>query len=328
MKHPLFTSLLIFLTAFSFGQQLPYVGPGQTFVFPNVTTHFINSGSINWALDTEEMFSFANSNKVDNENIFNLLFSKAFAGKLDAYNLRRSGFEGFENSIYSEYDRFPSPHLTNDEIKFIQQDSTKTIKFHEVFYIDNYTLKCKIISAALMTNYVTSRGISLGMKEMFYCCKNTNDTTTTNKNKELVHLKRIERVLNLDSVENSKIIKQTYGFNLIQSIWYGASKGSIKILDTKTSQTIAAKNVMNYSYLDSVQVQMYDSTGAVIGHTMSAGESVFPHKLTNSIQFVQDFFFDRRKNTFISLISECYLFVKNMNDTTYEMTLEKRFKIL
>ncbi|MEO6229582.1 MAG: hypothetical protein ABJB11_04230 [Ferruginibacter sp.] len=327
MKHPFIISLLISLTSFSFGQQLPYVGPGQTFVFPNETNHFINSASINWALDTEETYSFAGPTKVDNENIFNLVITKAILGKLDAYSLRLTGFEGFENSTYSTYDKFPNKDLTKDEINFVMADSSKTIKFHEIFYLDNYSLNCQIISAAPMTNYATG-GVSLGLQEIFYCCKSIKTTVKIDKNNDIIHLKKIEKVLNIDSLQNSKIIKQTYGFNLIQSIWLGASHGSVKLLDTKTNQIIPAKNILNYSYLDSVQIPIYDIHGSVIGHTMRAGQAAFPNKLANSIQFVHDFYYDRRQNIFFSTVSDCYLFVKNFDETTYEMKLEKRFRIL
>ena len=327
MKFPLLTFLLISLTFFSFGQQLPYVGPGQTFVFPNGTNQFINSGSVSSAIDTEESFSFADSKNVDNENIFNKIIKMALSGKLNAYELRLAGFEGFENSTYSNYDKVPNRHLTNEALNYAMRDSLKTIKFHEIFYLDNYSLKCQIISAAPMINFA-SGGVSLGLQEIFFCCKKSSDTISLNINKDLIHLKRIERILNLDSLQNIKIIKQTYGLNMTQSIWYGASQGFIKLVDTKTNQSIAAKNVMNYSYLDSVQVPIYDSTGSVVGHSMRAGQAVFPNKLTNSIQFVQDFYYDRKQNTFISTISDCYLFVKNFDEKTYELNFEKRFKLL
>jgi len=327
MKSSLLTSLLISLTTFSFGQQLPYVGPGQAFVFPNGTNQFINSGSISSALDTEETFSFADSKNVDNENIFNKLIKMALSGTLNAYDLRLSGFEGFENSTYSNYDKVPNRRLTKEALNYALRDSLKTIKFHEIFYLDNYSLKCQIISAAPMINFA-SGGVSLGLQEIFFCCKNSSDTISLNKNKDLIHLKRIERILNLDSLQNIKIIKQTYGLNLTQSIWYGASQGSIKLVDTKTNQTIVAKNVMNYSYLDSVQVPMYDSTGSVVGQSMRGGQAVFPYKLTNTIQFAQDFYYDSKQITFISSISECYLFVKNFDEKTYELKFEKKIKLL
>jgi len=327
MKHLFSTSLLIALTVFSFGQ-LPYVGPGQPFVFPNVTNHFIDSGSISWALDTEEAYSFADSKKVENEDIFVHLISKTISGKLEAYYLMLTGFEGYENNAYSAYDKYPNRYLTKNALKFALTDSLKTIKFHEIFYLDNFRLNCQIVSAAPMTNHAASSGVSLGMQNIFYCCKNIKETIQITKNKDLVHFKKIERILNIDSIENSKIVKQTYGLNLIQSIWSGASQGFIKLLDTKTNRVIPIKDVMNYSHLDSVQVQVFDSTGSVVEHIMKAGQAVFPYKLTNTIQFTQDFYYDTKQNVFISTISDCFLFIKNWDDVNSVLTVEKRFKVL
>jgi hypothetical protein len=206
-------------------------------------------------------------------------------------------------------------------------DTAKSIKFHEIFYLDKYSLCCKIISAAPITNYAGG-GVSFGLKEIFFCCKNIYDTVSMNKSISPFHLKRINRVLNFDSIENAKIIKQTYGLNFIQSIWHGASMGWIKLIDTKTNQVIPAGTIMNYSYPDSVKIPTHDSSGLVNGYTMEAGQAVFPYKLTNSIQFVQDFYYDLNQNIFTTEISNCYLFVKSLDEKTDELTLEKRFRIL
>jgi len=73
MKHSLLTFILISLATLIYGQQLPYVGPDQTFIFPNVTNQFINSQSINWALDVEESYSFEDSKKIEDANIFKVI---------------------------------------------------------------------------------------------------------------------------------------------------------------------------------------------------------------------------------------------------------------
>lgn len=327
MKFTLFATFLITLTLHSVGQKLPYIGGGQTFIFPNQTNLFLNNGSVNWALDTEESFSFSDSKKVDNLNIFNFLITKAISGQLNAYTLRLEGFKGFENSTYSEYDKFPPKDLTNDQINYILTDSLKTIKFHEIFYLNNYSLSCQIISAAPTTNYASASGISLGMQDIFYCCK-SEGLLTMNNNKDLIHLKKIDRYLNFDSIENSKIVKQTYGFNLVQSIWTGASQGHIKLLDTKTNKIILSNNVLNYSYLDSVQVPVYDSTGSIVGRTKQSGQAAFPYKMVNSIHFVQDFYYDTKRNVFLTTISNCFLFVKNWDEANSVLQIEKRFKVL
>lgn len=328
MKLKLFATLLFTLTLQAFGQKLPYVGAGQNFIFPNETNLFINSASVNWALDTEEAFSFTKSTKIENLNVFNYLITKALSGKLEAYTLRLEGFEGFENSTYSEYNKFSNRDFTKDEINYILKDSLKTIKFHEIFYLNNCSLSCQIISAAPSTNFASTSGISLGMQAIFYCCKSSKGTMTITNNKDLIHLNRIDRYLNFDSIEKSKIVKQTYGLNMVQSIWVGASKGFIKLLDTKTNKIIPSKNALNYSYLDSIEVPVYDSTGLTIGHIKQPGQEAFPYKLVNSVQFVQDFYYDTKRNVFISTISDCFLFVKNWDEETSKLKLEKRFKIL
>ena len=327
MKHKLFATLLITLTLHAVGQKPAYVGTEQTFVFPNETNRFLSNGSIIWALDTEESFSFSDSKKVENLNIFNFLITKAISGKLQAYISRIEGFEGFENSTYSKYDKFTPRDLTKDQINYVLTDSSKTIKFHEIFFLNNYSLSCQIISAAPATNFASASGISLGMHDIFYCCKTEGLMTITNS-KDLIHLKKIDRYLNFDSIQNSKVVRQTYGFNLVQSIWSGASQGHIKLLDIKTNKLIPANSVLNYSYLDSVQVPMYDSIGSIVGHTKQTGQAAFPYKLVNSIQFVQDFYYDTKRKIFLTTINNCSLFVKDWDEVNSVLQIEKRFKVL
>jgi len=274
----------------------------------------------------EESFSFTDSKKIQNENIFNYLTTKALSGELKAYQLW-DGFEKFDNNVYSEYDKFPQKWVNKDGINFMLSDTLKTIKFHEVFYLDNYSLHCRIISAAPMTNCVTSQGIDLGLQEAFFCCKNTGDVSILN-NPNLVHLKTIKRVINFDSLLHSKIIKQTYGMDLSESIWCGASKGLISLLDIKTNKAIDSKNVMNYSNDDSVQNQVVDSNGNFVGYRTIPGRSVFPSELSNMIQFTQDFYYDTKQNVFILTITDCFMFVQYWDEKSNGLVREKMFKVL
>ena len=328
MRYQLLTTLLMIITLHSFGQVEPQISEEQTFLLPNETNQFINSSSVNWALDAEELFSFSNSNKIENLNIFNYIIANSFSGKIKAYNLNPPGFEDYENLTYSDTNKFPPKDFKNNKLDYILMDSLKTMKFHEIFYLDNYKLSCQIISAAPSTNHGITAGNNHEMQDIFYCCRNTNNLVQTDNNKDIVHLKGIERNINFDSIKNSKLIKQTYGLNLVQSIWMGAFQGNIKLLDLKTNKIIEKKDLMNNSFLDPMKVPAFDENGSPQGYQMLAFEPVFPRMLVNSIQFTQDFYYDIRRNVFLTKISNCVLSIQHWDAASFGSIIEKRFKVL
>jgi hypothetical protein len=329
MKQQLLATFLLVLTLSSIGQQqLPNFGLNQTFLFPNRTNQFITSERVIWALDTEETFSFTNSNKVENENVFNYVANKVVSGKIEAYDLRvpGGGFGALENATFSEGDRFPKRALTKDELGFILLDSLKAIKFHEIFYLDNYSLSCQITAAAPVMRFFTASGINVGSHGLFYCCTTVKDTSHLLQTEGLVHLMSRERMLDFDSIKDAKFIKQNYGLNLAQSIWYGASRGFLRLLDLKTNQFIPPEDVMNYAYgLDSVQ--MYNQDGTTAGYDVRK-LTVFPYTLTDIIQFTQDFFYDVKKDVFTTRISNCFLYVRYWDKKKYANSVAKRFRLL
>ncbi len=327
MKHTILSALLFFMVSCSFAQKLPYPGYWKNFLLPDAVNGFIQSRSINWAMDAEETFSFADAEKYRKENIFDYLVLKALSGKVKAYHQRYERFEGFENAPFSGVDTLSD----NDKInmKHSLTDSLKNIGLHEIFYLDNYQLKCKIVSVAPMTNFVTGGGINLGVKPVFRCCKNNRKGFGVKNKNSLIHLKKLQRVFYPDSVNGAAIIKQNYGLNLVQAIWIGAAKGAVKLLDTELNRVIAAGDVLNYQFFtDSIQVPVYDKEGKVTGKTLAEGTPVFSNKLVNAVQFVQDFYYDPGKQIFISTITDCYLLVKSFDNNTYESRIEKRFRIL
>ena len=206
-------------------------------------------------------------------------------------------------------------------------DSLKQINFHEVFYLDNYFLSCQVVSVAPSMEFFTTTGIDVGREPIFYCCVNNKEKDDYTATNDLVHVKRMERVLNFDSIKNSRTLKQTFALNATQLMWYGAAKGAIKIMDVKKNQLIPAKNVMNYNFLDSEKVDVFDSSGAVVDVIMRERDPTFPYLLTNDVQFTQDIYYDTSRNVFTSTISDCFLIVKYLDLKSYKRIVEKRFSV-
>lgn len=247
MRYILILSMVINCTCY---------GQFNEFVFPHACNSFLNSGNICWAAEAYEQFSFAGSVSADGQNVYNRLTLLALSGELAAYDLRLkfNGFSKLENGIYKDADLFAGETLTKEQINFILLDSLKTIKFHEIFYLDNYMLKCHLASAAPLTNFALSTGESLGLQENFFCCiNNQTDLKADTANGSIIRLKKIHRALNFDSERHFRILKQTFVMTAPQSIWFGASTGHLKIFDLIKNEFISADTLMKYTFLDSVR---------------------------------------------------------------------------
>src|SRR5205085_6797352 len=115
MKQLIPAILLIGFTTTAIAQQkLDFYDGEKTFVFPNKTNEFVAADRVNWALDTQETFSFRMSKNIQKENIFNYIVNMALLGKLKGYELNPvaySGFEELENSNFSDDNRFARKKL-------------------------------------------------------------------------------------------------------------------------------------------------------------------------------------------------------------------------
>ncbi len=297
-----------------------------TFVVPNNYNEFIKSNDINWAIEGHECYSFLNSQKIDSRNIYDYLLTTIDTTKSPVYKSMDREFSRdqiFDYMIDNSY----SEKFTDFESAKEFGDSLKSIKFHEIFFLENFAPKCQLIAASPLTSFAAS-GISLGLQGLFYCSFQNKYPFKITKGDDVIYLKEFERTINIDSMIDFKIIKETYGMNLTQALWFGASKGHSKIIDTKKNFVIDSANVMRYSILDSIAEKQYDSTGNFSGYYMAPNYPVFENNLTNSIQVDEKIYYNRSKNFFFVTIDSCYLFVKYWNEKTSMPVIEKRFKIL
>jgi hypothetical protein len=292
----------------------------KLFSLPNTYNRFITSDNIIWAAELQDSLSFGESNKLRDKNIYDHLVLEAASAKLDVRK-RQDYFEteAFQNSDTSVYYGFKKVQFPNSDIDFLLADSLKTIRLNEILYLENNLLKSKIILAAPLANFATASGVSMGKLEVFFCCK---PELALKEKSSLIFIKTFRRKIDTDSFPEFRLLKQSFGMNLPQSLWYGATQDRIQIIDEKYGKVIPKENILSYN--DSLKQEEYDNNGKVIGYKMIRSLPIFECCLSNTIEFTQDVYYDLKSNSFYSVIKDCYLF----SWTGFNMPYAKRFKIV
>lgn len=317
MKYLSLSCYLLALLSTAKAQQPPSL--------PNGVNQFITAPGISWAAELRDYFSFKGAHPINGSNIYDYLFKKAWDGKLKIATSNLADFIAFnraQNKAQANKKATPLPKLPPGNL-----DSEKSIALHEIFYIQNNGLQSYIIAASPLVDVVTSSGVNLGMKDCLYCCGAQSPTMVATNNKGMVWLQTITRTIQPDSMHEFKPLKQTFGMNLAQTLWYGASKNSGTMTDVIDVKKIAPNDVMTYTFGEKVAVPFYDSAGTITGYRKITSPPPFKELLQNKIELVQDIYFNPAQNSFTSVIRECYFFVKAWDGTLGGYRTEKRFKL-
>lgn len=297
----------------------------QTPSLPNSYNQFITAPNISWAAELRDYFSFSDAQPINGANVYDYLFKKAGDGKLKIATSNLADFITFnraQKKVQANKKATPLPAVDPTAL-----DAQKSMALHEIFYIQNNRLHSYILAASPLANVITSAGINLGTNNCFYCCGATNPSMAV-PNKGMVLLQTITRTINPDSMPDFKPLKQSFGMNLAQALWYGASKNSGSMTDVIAAKKIALNEVMTYSFGSKVAVPLYDSTGNVISYRDIMGPPPFEELLQNKIELVEDIYFNPTQNSFASVIRECYFFAKDWDNDISGYRTEKRFKLV
>jgi hypothetical protein len=296
----------------------------QTPSLPNSYNQFITAPNITWAAELRDYFSFSDAQPINGANVYDYLFKKAEDGKLKIATSNLADFITFNRAQKkAQANKKATPLPAFDPTAL---DAQKSIALHEIFYIQNNRLHSYILAASPLVNVITSTGVNLGMNNCFYCCGATNPSMAA-PDKGMVLLQTITRTINPDSMSDFKSLKQSFGMNLAQVLWYGASKNSGSMTDMIAAKKIAFNEVMTYTFGGRVSVPLYDSTGNIITYRDIMGPPPFEEDLQNKIELVQDIYFNPQLNKFASVVRECYFFVRIWDSNISSYRYEKRFKL-
>jgi len=283
-------------------------------VFPNSYNSFINGPGISWAGQAEDIanVTFTDHKFGKYSNIYDYIIAAQKSGKIKSYVTQAwdpgtlSGDKPKiknKNDFYIEVDKHYGPSYSID--------SVKNMRFDQVYFIQGHKLRSYIIAAAPEYQLFTSVGTYVGNTIATSTALNKNAAPPVDKNDKIVLLKTTAQVLRFDSLPNVTPIKETYGMNLVSTLWYDLSKGYNKAIDLKTNKLIPAKNIMDYSGTDSLEEQMQgdDTTNS---YYKVPGTPI--RRNLSEISISQNWYYDVTKNIFYTSITDATIYAKEYDD--------------
>ena len=231
----------------------------------------------------------------------------------------------FPDRVFTEYDSLGNPFLSKetDPLK-IDTATFNMVMTTEILFIESGLLKNYVpwITAAIPVK--TSLGVFLGYSDYFSTCFNIDRHYTAFAKTKVLYLKQTSRLIFLDSINPVFKLKELYGRNLLQTLWPSILKNKFEIISLKRNKTINAKQLNTDIITDVVPgVPMYDSLGNPAG-SKSLNQELSAADF-NSIELVQDWYYDYTKNIVFNKIKELYLYA---NKLTYDYSDQKTTPVL
>lgn len=290
---------------------------------PHDYNSFVTNSNISWAIETWMHHSFVKNGSID---IHSYLVNAQRRGKVKSYITSDYG-ESFikqwgkkaAGDFYIEVD-----DSLNLQISDTLKDSTNSVLFHEIYYLENHKLKTQIISGGPEYPIITSNGIYLGNSVTAYSSLHFYNTKLKDIGDKVYFLGQTNTILNIDSVESACSLKKSFGMNLYLNLWHDLAHGYNQVIDLKDNTIIPRKIVLNYSPFDSTELQPDDTILPYkIMRPGAAGYLYF-----SNIEIIEKWYYNKTKDAFYSTIDNAYLYIKYFDSLTNLYRTDKRFKII
>ena len=288
---------------------------------PTLFDSFIQSPRITWALRINANYIL----KEDSFNLWNYLYDEWNAGSLEIYA---------RNSL-KEYQLIDNAHIASsvDTLKQIfnpvavnvMTDSLKYIQADQIFYIKDNKLKSAIISASIALPYALQTGQIIRFGPAFYSCINgsvQNKVVSDSMIDLGIHSCKLGfkdegfSMINLNISNRSDFsdqteIKRMYNHSLPDILWDLVLRDKLDLYNIE-DKPIAAEALEAYPFYEDYPEVKFDDKGNIID-TVWIKRTLTPGSIT-SIDVVQQFYFDKRKEALFSTVSLIYLYSRNVDN--------------
>lgn len=209
--------------------------------------------------------------------------------------------------MYDSLGNIVTPAPNNKGINIDTVLFTKT-DIAQVLYIEKGKLKSYVTWVSPMIPIITSFGLFLGDGGYFSTCFNPKYNYKPRKKNKIILLSESRRNIRMDTVTNDESrLKELYGRNLIETLWPNILNGEIDAFETKTNSKLQPEEINRYLINKTrIPVPVYDTTGTVSGFEFRRTD--FDPKLITSIDLLQDWYYDQKKNIVFNTIRELYFY--------------------
>lgn len=241
---------------------------------------FIEKSSVEWAITADDTL------QTPAPDLRELLINKALAGQI---------------KLLPPPFGIPQPELNAEKAEVILADANAKglVNVRKILFVKNGKLFAYIYSVSPLVSVITNSGMYLGRGELFSTAENLKNKTKFKK-KDLQFITSDKKEFYTDSVAKTDRLKETFGRNLIETLWSHMLSGKIAVYTTDNKRLN-----LSVDSTDNADIPVYDNTAAVSGKVIY--EKILPARY-NKISLLQNWFYHRKKNILICTISEAYLY--------------------
>ncbi len=290
--------VLLFVCTSSFAQLKPE---------PTQFDKFVNKPKIEWAAYASDTFNFKGFNTL----LLNRLYKKHIKASLPV-DSRTQQANNIEYVHIDSIDKaFFNGELDNNGIpKKVDTTVLSLTEVTQILYIEDGKLKSYIPWVTPTLPVYISSGKYIGERFYFNSSYNYKYNYKPRKRNKLIFLGQTKRMLKLDTAANK--LKEMYGRNLLQTLWAGIQKNKATVYTIDGKQIDPKAIDVNQGYTQPQPIPIWDSTGGY-NKWITTRDETYSGNYTH-LQFVQDWYYDHKKNILLSYIREMYVHVtQNIN---------------
>jgi len=304
------TALLFFLSTAAMAQYRRQPTPTQF-------DTFINNSKIEWAAYANDTVRFKKLNNL----LVERLAKKQIKASLPVYN----GLADVNHIVYLPertindkilyppnsipiYDSAGDPAGYKIVLRPYQIDTAAftVTDITEILYIENGVVKSYIpwVSPRVIP-VSTSIGVFLGYTDYFSTCFSFNANVLPVKKNKTIFLSQTKRNLKLDTVETESRLKETYGRNMLETLWPYVMQHKYRIFSFEKDTFIRPEQIKELTNGEKVMVPVYDASGNITGRI--ADTDMYPGCFINAA-IVQDWYYDETRNIVLNKVREIILY--------------------
>ena len=201
------------------------------------------------------------------------------------------------------------------------------INFYQILFVEKGKLLSYISRVSPLKNIITPSGVRLGQSEYFSTALNLYPSSQKSKKDKIIFLKTTTTTISVDSINKNDRLKETFGHNLIETLWPYIVSKKISLFNVASNQptTLNQINNNNQLNLETVSVPVYDSLGNLFGSKLISEE--ITANSFDKISISQQWYYNDTKNIVYCIIPEAYLFLKKTRKKTSGEDLKPSLKI-
>lgn len=265
---------------------------------------FVEKPTVKWAIYQIDTL------QTDQPDLREILINKMRSGKIKTYTPVASG-DLQENNLQRV---ILNKNEGNSNKTFPDIGPKGTLNVEQILYVENGKLFSYISRVSPLKNIFTSSGEYLGKGEYFTTSIHYKHSNKNFKKKESLFLKQSSTLILLDSIDKKNKLKETYGQNLLETLWPYMVANKIPVYNAFTNEltSLTQINTLNQLNLPTIKIPIYDSVGN-FDRMKIVFEQIQPKKF-NKILITQQWYYNERKNIVYCIIPEAFLFLKKEED--------------